>query len=349
MECRPVVAFKVVERNAQARAAENEAAPPGSPRSGKNRKNGAQKKPGAVGATDFATASFNLFGATDFVTASFNLFLGVRGAFSDMKRFRSLSRRFAFATQMERPPTSRLAINQSRTSCRLTYVVLSRSVQNAAATKIQAIQRGYAVRKKIGMALTHISFKIMAPQSGRPTSALAADAISVASLMSSCGPGAPGGRAGEIEPHVRSNTWTAYTVAVASVSGANKSMPNRASLVSVDPEAAANNRACAGRAMDDDQDADTDENAATKRIHIQHIQQHIQQQQLQRPKSAHRPGSAPPGGRRLVRPTDDDDGHPATARASTGDANQRPFASPQPPSGAVGRGSRVTWCHHFEI
>ena len=334
MECRPVVAFKVVERNAQARAAENEAAPPGSPRSGKNRKNGAQKKPGAVGATDFAMASSNVF-------------LGVRGAFCDMKRSRSLSRRFDFATQMERPPTSRLAINQSRTSCRLTYVVLSRSVQNAAATKIQAIQRGYAVRKKIGMALTHISFKIITPQSGRPTSALAADAISVASLMSSCGPGAPGGRADEIEPHVQSNTWTAYTVAVASVSGVNKSMPNRFSLVSVDPEAAANH-ACAGRAVDDDQDADTDENAATKRIHIQHIQQHIQQQQLQRPKSAHRPGSAPPGGRRLVRPTDDDDGHPATATASTGDANQRPFASPQPPSGAVGRSSRVTWCHHFE-
>ena len=171
---------------------------------------------------------------------------------------------------------------------------LSCSVQNAAATKIQAIQRGFARRKKIGMA------------------------------------------------------WVAYTVAVASSSGANKSMPNRFSLVSVDPEAAAN-RACAGRATDNDQDTDTntDADAAAKHIHMQHIQQHIQQQQLQRPKSgaksgaarhegAHRPGSAPPGGRRLVRPTDDDEKHLATARASAGDANQRPFASPQPPSGAVG-------------
>ena len=62
---------QVVERkHALARAAEEDAAPPGSPRGGKNRKNGApsnneeaavQKKPGAVGATDFATAIANVF------------------------------------------------------------------------------------------------------------------------------------------------------------------------------------------------------------------------------------------------------------------------------------------------
>jgi hypothetical protein len=68
--CCPVLAFQAVERkHALARAAEEDAAPSGSLRGGKNRKNGApsnkeeaaaQKKPGAVGATDFATAIANV-------------------------------------------------------------------------------------------------------------------------------------------------------------------------------------------------------------------------------------------------------------------------------------------------
>ena len=90
-------------------------------------------------------------------------------------------------------------------------------------------------------------------------------------------------------------------------SGAKKAKSNRFALVSVDPEADATNRERAVRMTDDGQDTDTDTDAdlAAKRKakSRQHARQQQQQLQLpKRPESAYLPGSAPPGGRRLVRP-----------------------------------------------
>ena len=103
MACRPVLAFQVVERkHAQARAAEEDAAPLRSPRGGKHRKNSVttrrQKKPDAVVATDFAKAIANVFQRVIFLEHHEALWIS-RSPFLSV-------------TRKEPPPTARLAINR---------------------------------------------------------------------------------------------------------------------------------------------------------------------------------------------------------------------------------------------